>query len=608
MPAVTVRYAPIRIFVAFALFAALAGNGVVEYFGGDDVANLYRYLGHPLTYWIRGLAKFWSSAWYRPFGGVVYLTLFKSFGFHPLPFKIFLFAVLLLNMLLFLRVANTLSGSALIGSWALLFFAYHAALNGLYLNFGTIYDVLGFSFYFSGVLLYARWLASPNRTRRVPLALTALYIAGLTCKEMTVTLPAVLLLWNVLLSDAPKQEKWKWPARSGLPVLVGFAVAALYTVGKMSGPDTLASQAQYAPHFSIGQFATLTAHYMRELFYLPAGFPSPAGALWILAALLAIALLLRSGLLFFCVCAIIATQLPVSFMSPRGAFAVYIPFAFWCLYAAVLADRATRSFRNPDLPFVCYVVVAIALGLTHLTMKDIYDPAYTDQAAEYSGFSDMLDRWNIRLQPGKRVLLLNDPFRADWIGWDACFLMNVRSGITQAVVNRVKFATVIPPLAEVASYDYVIDYDAADTINTWRLLKAPGLNPAGATGRMEELATRAPVLLTDGFLPPTQPGWRPVAAMFSVRTKAPQPGPHQLEVSLRGLSPARLSAQVDNGGIIDEGIHGSGRIELKIPVPGTFSGDEHSVSLRIQGPTEGEKPPPMIFENAALQSLPTSSR
>jgi len=41
--------------------------------------------------------RFWSTA-YRPFGGVFYASLYRVFGFHPLPFRIACFALLGLNV------------------------------------------------------------------------------------------------------------------------------------------------------------------------------------------------------------------------------------------------------------------------------------------------------------------------------------------------------------------------------------------------------------------------------------------------------------------------------------------------------------------------------
>jgi hypothetical protein len=539
------------VFLPFLLFLALAGNGIVEFFGGDDLMNLYNYSEQPLSHWFAGLAHFWSSAYYRPLGGVVYMILFKAFGVHALPFKIFLFIVLLANMALYFRVSATLSGSKQIASWALLFCSYHAAFNALYLNFGTIYDVLGYSCFFCAVLGYAAWVSS--RARRIAglAAIVLVYVAGLCFKEMVVTLPAILLAYNLLLTETLTTERWQWPIKSGLPVLLCTVVAPLYTFGKLTGPDTIANNPAYTPHVTLHQYATITAHYIRQIFYLSAKLPTPTAALWITVLMIVAALLMRSRLMIFCALSIVVTQLPVSFMLPRGAFAIYIPFAFWGLCAAAALNYAAAPlFANPGRAFACFLAAAAVLAAVHLHMKPFYDPEFTVQAAEYAAFSKQLDDWGVRVAPNGRVLLVNDPFSAGWIGWDPMFLINLRSNTTQAIVNRLTFATYFPPVSEIGWYDYVIDYESG-----WRLLKEPGK-------RLRDMAAAAPVLLLDGFEHPVPGLWRPTGPAFSLRA-----GPGKLSMSFVAYSPAKLSVQLDDGDIIDEGMHPAGNIDLTVPIP-----------------------------------------
>src|SRR5580704_8452188 len=97
----------IQVLTCFAFFFLLAGDAVTRFFSGDDLENLSKYWQHPLSHWLTGLFRFWSSSYYRPLGGVVYLALFNTFGFHALPFKIVLFSLLALNMNLCLLFSRT---------------------------------------------------------------------------------------------------------------------------------------------------------------------------------------------------------------------------------------------------------------------------------------------------------------------------------------------------------------------------------------------------------------------------------------------------------------------------------------------------------------------
>lgn len=559
--------------------------------------NLFQYSEHPLSHWLAGVAQFWSSAYFRPLGGIVYLILFRIFGFHPLPFKIFLFVALLLNMALYFRVSRTLSGSAQVAAWALLLCSYHAAMSGLYFDFGTIYDVLGYSCFFCALLVYAAWVSSRDRKMAGLAAVVLFYVAGLCFKEMVVTLPGVLLAYSLLLTDALKTERWQWPVRSGLPPLLCSVVALLYTLGKLSGPAALANQTLYAPHFTLHQYGTVSAHYLRQLFYLPAKMPTPTGALWIMALMILAGLLLRSSLMIFCAVSVVITQLPVSFMAPRSAFEIYIPFAFWGLYVTAALGLAAPLYRSPGRAFASWLIVAIGLAIVHLHMKPTYDPVYTFQAAEYAAFSKQLDDWGVRVPSNGRVLLVNDPFRADWIGWDAMFLINLRSHTTQAVVNRLKFATYAPPPSETGWYDYVIDYDTS-----WRLLKEPGKPPVPST-RLRDLAATASVLLLDGFQPPVQGLWRQVGPAFSIRTRTMEPVAHALSMSLVSYSPAKLSVRLDEGEIVDEGVHAAGNIELTVPIPKQAAPQLHTLAFRAEsGAGRGDSAPSQLyFVNAQLR-------
>ncbi len=593
-------YRSIQILLPFFLFLGLAGDAVSEFFTADDFINLFKYLGHPFGYWMEGLAHFWSSDWYRPAGGVVYLALFHLFGYHPLPFRLALFAILLLNMALSFYLARELSGSTQIACWALLLFSYHAALNGLYLNFGSIYDVLGYLFYFSALLVYIRRTSRSGGGTRGQTAVTlvcvsGLYIAGLCCKEMVVTLPAVLLAWNLFLTGRPKQEGRFWPLRSGLPVIVLSGIAALYTFGKMRGPDALAQMPLYTPHFTLHQFAATAAGYMHGLLFLSGRLPTPTGALWILVFLLVLALVLRSTLMVLCAISAIVAQLPVAFVELRDPFVLYIPFFFWTLYAAALIARvAPRTLRKPDPIFACYLAAAGALVLLQHRMKPQRDAVYTVETHAYRDFSNQLDRWKVHLPPDGKVLLINDPFHDDWIPWVPLFLLNERDNRTRVVLNRMRITPAVPPLPEIGWYDDVIDYRSG-----WRLLQPPE-----AAARLHQIAETAPVVLLNGFGPPSQDAWRRLESMFTLRTMTSDPGPHRLSMSLIAFAPVKLSVRFENGDVLDGGMHGAGKIDLAVPLPGSAPGGVHTLSFTREepDPSGGASPKPLLFFGAQVLS------
>jgi hypothetical protein len=578
----------IQLLLPFVLLFCLAGNGVREFFVGDEIMNLFKYLQHPPSWWLNGVIQFWSSKYYRPLGGLAHIVLYGIFGFHPLPFKVFLLIALALNLALYYRVSIRLSGSRQIASWALLLCCYHAAFAGLYLNFGTIYDVLGYSCFFCALLIYGRWVHEGARRVVGVVAVVLLYIAGLEFKEIAVTLPAVLLGYNVLVARSPQPAQFRWRIRSTLPVVLCAPIGAIYAFGKMSGPDALTMYSTYTPHFTLGQYGAISAHYIRQIFYLSEKLPTPAGALWILAATITAGLCLRSRLMVFCAVSAILSQLPVSFISPRGAFAIYISFAFWGLYAAVLLDRAVCFPAHPRPVFAVWLTVAASLAILHFHMKPTFDPPFTRQAVSYENFSRQLEYWGVRVSSRSRILMVNDPFPAIWIGWDPMFLINLQFHTTEAIVNRTKFASFLLPHSELSSYDYIIDYDSG-----WLLLKQPG-KPAVPSRNMQQRTASASVLLTDGFQLPSQGLWRQTDPVFAIQTRC-NSRPHMLAVSLVSYSPARLSVQLDDRQPVDEGIQPAPNIELALPIPAGSSPQEHTFTFRsIPGAS------PLFFVDARL--------
>ena len=560
-PAPDEKYFRIQLALPFVVFACLAGGGLTEFFTGDDVMNLFQYLQKPGSWWLSGITMFWSSEGYRPLGGVVDVAIYKAFGFHPLPFKVFLFAVFLLNLALCWHVSKKVGNSRQIALWTILFCSYHAAFDGLWLNFGAIYDVLGYSCFFGALLVYAAWIEQGRRHVTGIAAVVLLYLAGLEFKEIVVTLPAVLLLWSLLFGRRVQQERWSWPVRSGLPILLCCGLAAIYVYGKMHGPGSLITNPAYTPHFTLRQYATITAHYIGQVFYLTTKPPAPVWAMVIMASMLFTSLLLRSRVMIFCAAAIFVTQLPVSFIAPRGGFAIYIAWTFWGIYVAALMERFTRLFRSPHYAFCLWVLAAAGLVVVHVRMKPRFDPLYTVQAAAYESFSKKLDAWDVHVPKDGRVLLVNDPFPAFWIPWDPMFLINLRDYTTEAVVDRLKLATFLPPDAEMPTYNYVIDYDAA-----WLLLKRPG-GPLTMSAHFRELPAKASVLLCDGFMPPVQGLLRETAPVFTIQTRAPDARPHELAVSLLSYAPATLSVQFDDGPVRLLGVQTVPNIELKLPIP-----------------------------------------
>ncbi len=609
-PGIARWFVPGQVAVAVLLFVFLAGDGLGEFFSGDDLMNLYKYLQQPLSHWLQGVAVFWSSAYYRPLGAVAYLVPYSLFGFHPLPFRVLVYALLLVNLGLYFRFVTKLGQSARLASFALLLCSYHSAFAGLYQSYGMIYDVSSYLFFFGGLLGYLTWRGTGTRSRRrIGLALVFVcFFLGLSCKETVAALPAVLAAYDLILGGGIRRDGWRWPLRGGWPILVCSALDIVYALGKLTGAGSLVNHPLYAPHFTLDHYAFITAHYLRELFYLSEPAPAPAAALMVLGAMLLAGLLLRSRLMLFSLASIVVTQLPVSFIAPRGAFAIYIALGFWALYAAALLDAATPLLRRPWPCAIAFLALAGLLLAVHLRWKPRYDRDYSAQTHAYRELDEQLDRWRFHLPRKGHVLVTDDPFPTHWGLYDTLFLFSLHAGTTHAGVVRAKYETAFPPLSEMKAYDYVIDYEGE-----WRLLKGPGhpLTSASAA-RIQQLAHDRPVRLVHGFELPTPDRWRWAQESFGVEVICPRAGTNWLVISLMAPQAVVLSAEEKSGKLFEGLLPAGQALPFAVTIQAARAGEAHQIEFRVRRETEGVGPDPglIFFETRlppAIENPPTAS-
>ena len=137
-------------------FLLLAGQGLSAGFTTDDVENLTTYWNQFPAALLKAVVLY-SSPSYRPLGGLFfYRPLFAFAGFHPLPYRLLCFALLLVNLGLLYLAIRSVTASSEIAALTTLIGAFHPRLVDLYWNNGTIYDILCFTFDFGALAYYAR--------------------------------------------------------------------------------------------------------------------------------------------------------------------------------------------------------------------------------------------------------------------------------------------------------------------------------------------------------------------------------------------------------------------------------------------------------------------
>jgi len=446
------------IIVGILLWFAHDGLGV--YFTGDDSMNLYHYWTKP---WkdilIANLA--WYSPFYRPLGGLFYRGLFAAFGFNPLPFRVACFAIMLLNLGLFYWIGRQLAGSVEAGFLTALAGCYHWGFSDLYYNTGTVYDLLCFTFYVLTLCLYVRVRQQGRWLRWYEIVLiAALYICALNSKEMAVTLPLSMALYELV---------YHWHERSARQWLVAGLLAAMtlpYLHGKLSAASAFFGNSEYQPHISLKTYFDHYQRYLDYMFYRRYGWFTRRGAILLWAGMFLVAGITRRKALWFSSVFVLFSVLPVIFITQRGTlFVLYIPYIGYCLFlAATLAGLVGRTPRpageppatHPALASVLFVLTAVLLVAAHQKPgRDI------DSENQMRNFTEQCHAVLPRIPANSRILLFDDSFPLD--AWAPLFL--VRLSYHDATIQLDRTKTPDHPLD---GYNFVLRFQNG------KLIRLPG--------------------------------------------------------------------------------------------------------------------------------------
>ena len=249
-------------FLHFALPARHGG------FREDEMMNLW-------TYWYVGpvqsvfaFAKFWTPS-YRPGGALYYLPLYHFFGLNPLPYRIVQISILALALPLAYYLARLLSSSRSVAFIAILAFCYHPYVANVVFIGAFIYDALCGLFYLAAFTYYVHIREKGIYLRPFQLVLfLLLYVCALNSKEMAVTLPLLVLLYELL--KIPRWSNWSsflyWIRHAALPSLIAGVMTAIYTYSKIFGSGSVTRFDSYRPIYSWNNFVTSNAKFVGELF------------------------------------------------------------------------------------------------------------------------------------------------------------------------------------------------------------------------------------------------------------------------------------------------------------------------------------------------------
>ena len=422
-------------FAAFLLayFLYFTYDGLRVHFAVDDIGNMaHYYRGGPLA-----LAISQFTLWrgdYRPMGGLFYVPILTFAGLNPVPYQAALLAILLANVYLVYRFALRLGCGQLAAGLAALVVSYHAGLHNLYYNAACVYDVLCCFFYLGALVYYLR-IRQAGRLpggRQTALFL-ALFLCALNSKEMAVTLPPMLLVYEwthhrPALPDRSALLAWlRGPARVAL---LAAALTALDIYGKVFAPDALAGAEAYHPVFILRRVRDFQRLSLGDLLF---GWGSGWGGILLLWAVLAYLAWRRDRpVLRFVWWFMLLTPLPIEFLVGRSQACLYIPLVGWAVFGAVIFLDLAEALagvleaepwgRRLGRGGVVALLVAVAIFFWARQNRQ-YKRTYAEPVMASLGHEswDVIQQFravNPRVRPGSKVAFLDDPFHS----WDMLFV------------------------------------------------------------------------------------------------------------------------------------------------------------------------------------------
>jgi hypothetical protein len=451
--------------IVLAYFFRYTTVGLSVGFAADDPMNIHYYWSGGAGQLLRNLGLFFTT-YMRPMGGVYYSLLYHFFGLNPLPYHVAILCLLLLNTWLAYRFGRLITGSRLAGGLCSFLVAFHAGLIHLYFQPSFIYDILCFTFYF---LAFNFYLSLRTRGARMTKWRTAafllLYIGALESKEMAVTLPALMLLYEALWRPPARwsvSSAATWAKTEALTPLIAGVPTLMFALGKAFGSDSLLRIEGYRPVFTVDRYFESTSRFLNTLFYqpIPDGFFNARTVILVAALLLAIAWRLRQRHLFLMWFFIFIAPLPITFLPFRGGASLYIPLVGWAVFAGSVlvalsgALARWRILRRVPVAQGVLVLCAVAAqwGITahHTAGIGLWVRSQNQLTASVI---EQIHSLQPSVRPGATIYVLNDVFD----GYDTQFLFELTYHDRSVHVLLDRHSHLTP--AEIERMDYVFTFE-----------------------------------------------------------------------------------------------------------------------------------------------------
>jgi len=456
-------------------FFRLSDGGLRTGFSHDDLMNIWRAWRDPLPHILKeNLFFFLYPIDYRPLGTLFYHIFFNAFGLDPLPYRLCMLVFLLANIFLVYAFARRISRSREIAAVTALLHSYHLGFVPLYRDTGTCYDIICCFFYLSALVLYLRIRQQERLLRPMEqICILALLICALDAKEIAVTLPVLIGVYEVLYHP-PAGYKPRilisWLVREASVACWGALFDLAFIVGKIYGANGVGrTTAEYRVSFRLATFLQGMRHDLDEVFITwgkEVFRPRNLAILLLLMFLFAWRSRLahfRFALLFWLI-----GVLPVEFISSRSIYAIYIPLAGFDLCAATLFIeirdwlwRGVQRFAHfPDPPALrqtlTFVVLLLVLSHFYYVKGAKLDNRESQQSRQIGSVIDALRVQLPTVKKGAHMLFLKDPFeKALGAEWATVFVTHLLYRDKDIQPDRLWKMPEPPDAAHMKQYDYI---------------------------------------------------------------------------------------------------------------------------------------------------------
>jgi hypothetical protein len=405
-------------------FSYLVAPGLKYFFNPDDTANLFKAWIKSPTAVLNDLLYFWSGH-VRPLGQLAYRTMYKAFGWNPLPFRVSCLVLLEFNLLLIILLARGLSASEPFRILVPLIAAFHGALWSIYSNTGTIYDILCLTCFLIGLNDYIRVRNSARPFGFLDsVVMAAATIAAFESKEIGFLLPAVILALELIVYFPSKPAEMR--GRTLLAIIPAAVCSCLGALGiRYSDNQVFFAMDGYTPSFTLHRYGETLTTYFHLLSFKTVHFSAPGAFLCMITALVT-ALLLKSRVAAFGWAMFLLTLLPLSFAPPRqDGYVLYVPYVGVAIFLAAIFEsglslsRLGRGAHSLATLATCFLVMGIQLQQRAKFPEKGFGPggmSWVEQLSDYS--SAMCSSW----PPNARIAVINNPFGHDW---QADFILNL---------------------------------------------------------------------------------------------------------------------------------------------------------------------------------------